>query len=213
MAPPPWQGHDAEAFVKAVIKAEAVPLAIKPLTLDLLITTYGKNRSLPPRRTELYFEGCRRLCEEPSSSRAESPKVRQRLSTDQRMAIGARLAALTQFSNHSAFWMGPEAGVEPQDIGIQTTIGGTEGSSETEVTVDLTSVREVLDTGLFSSPGLNRQGWRHQTYAEYLAAFYLQSNEVKLDNLRRLFLHPDGSNKIIPQLRETAAWLAGHQQP
>lgn len=201
-------GLDAEAFVTAVIQAEAVPLAIKPVTLDLLIAAFVKNGTLPARRTELYREGCRRLCEEPSASRAESSKARQRLSTGQRMAIAGRLAALSQFSNHSAFWMGTEAGVESQDIAIEAAIGGTEGLSETEVTVDLNSVREVLDTGLFSSAALSRQGWRHQTYAEYLAAFYLYSNKVTLDRLRPLFLHPDGSNKVIPQLRETAAWLA-----
>ena len=34
-------------------------------------------------------------------------------------------------------------------------------------------VREVLDTGLFSSRGDQRMGWAHQGYGEFLAALYL----------------------------------------
>jgi hypothetical protein len=39
-------------------------------------------------------------------------------------------------------------------------------------------VREVLDTGLFSSRGGVRLGWAHQSYAEFLAALYLVEKNV-----------------------------------
>ena len=201
-------GLDAESFVKALILSDVVPLAIKPVTLEFLLTTFSKNGTFPSRRTELYLEGCRRLCEESSESRNDSPKARPRLSTSQRMAVASRLASLSQLSNHSGFWMGRQAGLEPQDLAIELAVGGTEGFDATEITVDINGIREVLDTGLFSSSALSRQNWRHQTYAEYLAAFYLNTNEVDPGRLRSLFMHPDGSNKVIPQLRETASWLA-----
>lgn len=200
-------GLDAEAFVTDLIRAEVVPLAIKPVTLELLMATFAENKSLPARRAGLYSQGCRRLCEAPSPHRTESPNVRGRLSPGQRMAIAGRLAALSQFSNRSAFWTGPESGIEPQDIALEAVIGGSEGRNETEATVDMIGVREALDTGLFSPVALNRHGWRHQSYSEYLAAFHLHENKVPLDRLRTLFLHPDGSNRVIPQLRETATWL------
>ena len=32
---------------------------------------------------------------------------------------------------------------------------------------------ETLDTGLFSSRGIDQMGWAHQTYAEFLAARFV----------------------------------------
>ena len=34
-------------------------------------------------------------------------------------------------------------------------------------------VLETLDTGLFSSRGIDQMGWAHQTYAEFLAARFV----------------------------------------
>ena len=75
--------------------------------------------------------------------------------------------------------------------------------------IDRKVIEEVLDTGLFSSRGLNRMGWAHQTYAEFLAAWYLFHHEVPMTKINTLILssqEPD--RKLIPQLHETAAWLA-----
>jgi predicted NACHT family NTPase len=200
---------DPLLFIDAIIRRDVVPLAIKPVTLEFLIGAFAKGGSLPASRAELYFEGCKRLCEEPNRHRWDSPVGRGKLAADQRLAIAARLAAVTQLSNRAAIWIGPEAGLEAEDVPQESLIGATEGVLSSEVAVDLTAVREVLGTGLFSSRGLSRQGWRHQTFAEYLAAYYLNVNRNPLERLRRVILHPDGSGKVIPQLRETAAWLAG----
>jgi hypothetical protein len=63
-----------------------------------------------------------------------------------------------------------------------------------------------MNTGLFSSRGLPRIGWAHQTYAEFLAAKFLVDSELSPDRMMSLLLGGDG--KVVPQLRETAAWLA-----
>ena len=62
---------ESNEFLSAIDLAEAVPLAIKPITLNFLLNLYRKNQSFPKTRTELYLEGCRRLCErkQPISSR------------------------------------------------------------------------------------------------------------------------------------------------
>lgn len=49
-------------------------------------------------------------------------------------------------------------------------------------------------------------GWAHQTYAEFLAAWYLKHHDLKFSQILSLIYHPDG--RVIPQLQETTAWLA-----
>ena len=56
-----------------------------------------------------------------------------------------------------------------EDITVSEMCGGKESYNGQEIEVSEAAIREVLDTGLFSSRGPNRIGWAHQTYAEYLA--------------------------------------------
>ncbi len=65
-----------------------------------------------------------------------------------------------------------------------------------------------METGLFRSAGPHRIAFSHQTYSEYLAAQYLVDHRLPVPEILRLILHADGSGKVVPQLRETAAWLA-----
>jgi hypothetical protein len=53
-------------------------------------------------------------------------------------------------------------------------------------------------------------GWAHQTYAEFLAAHYLQQHHTSPPQIMSLLVHAgDADGKIVPQLQETAAWVAG----
>jgi len=196
-------------FMETILDQDLVALAIIPVTLKFLISSFARGGALPASRVKLYFDGLTHLCEEQNPHRRATPAGRGKLTANQRMAVAARIAAVTQFSNRSAIWMGTSTNLEPEDVLLGSMVGGTDGSGTSEVTVDLPALREVLDTGLFSSRNVDRQGWRHQTYAEYLAAFYLESRSIDPARLRSIILHPDGSGKVIPQLRETAAWLAG----
>ena len=107
-----------------------------------------------------------------------------------------------------AVWIGLDEGLQPEDLAIESLVGGAESDAQHEIAVNVATIREALGSGLFLSRGLGRQGWQHQTYAEYLAAFYLKAHDVSSDTLRSLLLHPDGSGKVIPQLRELAVWLS-----
>jgi hypothetical protein len=52
-------------------------------------------------------------------------------------------------------------------------------------------------------------GWAHQTYAEFLAAWYLVRHEVPATKINTLiFSSQEPDRKLIPQLHETVAWLA-----
>jgi hypothetical protein len=198
-----------EDFLNAIRDMDVSPLAIRPVTLRFLMRAYGKRKSFPTGRSALYTEGCKLLCEEHSESRRDSLKGRGALSADQRFQVASRLAAVTQFSNLSAIWTGSRAGdLQPEDVPVDCVVGGTEGRLSAETKIDVSAVSETLDTGLFSARGRNRLGWAHRTYEEFLGASYLLDRNVAAARILQLVLHPDGSRKVVPQLRETAAWLA-----
>lgn len=201
-------GVDPEVFLRGVHEAEAVPLAIKPVTLEFLLESYGKSGGLPSRQTELYLDGCRRLCEERNENRVETGRAGE-LSADQRLAVAARIAAVTTFSNKYAVWTGLErVNLGEDDVIVRELAGGTEAGGEDEFPVGEDAVKETLGTGLFSARGPERLGWAHQTYAEFLAARYLMQRGVGMEQAMSLISHPDEQGRLVPQLHETAAWLA-----
>ena len=202
-----------EAFLEEINRKNVVPLAIKPITLEFLIKTYRSyDGKFPPnqRLHELYLEGCLWLCEERNKSRISS-KLKGNLKRQQRLIVAARIAAITIFGNKFAIWTGIQSDVPDDDVLIEKICHGTESVDGREFEINEEAVEEVLDTGLFSSRGeLSRMGWAHQTYAEFLAAWYLRQRQIELSQILKLIVHPDDSDsKIIPQLHETAAWLAG----
>ena len=199
-----------DVFLQEIDQKEIVPLAIKPVTLNFLINIYLKKGHLPLTQSELYLQGCRLLCEETNESRRDA-RLTGSFSIEQRLTISLRLAAITIFSNRYAIWTGVNRGDVPdEDITIQELCGGNEGIDGVQFQVTENAIKETLGTGLFSSRGPNRMGWAHQTYAEFLAAMYLIKHEMTNAQIMSLFVHPgDPENKLVPQLHETAAWLAG----
>ncbi|MGE0821978.1 MAG: NACHT domain-containing NTPase [Candidatus Binatia bacterium] len=196
-------------FLSAIDRAEIVPLATKPITLNFLLNLYRKNQSFPKTRTELYQDGCRLLCEEPNPDRRET-RLTGNLSAEQRLLVAARIAAVTIFTNRYAVWNDVDRGDIPdEDVAIRDLAGGKEKAQDNEFEVSEEAVKEALKTGLFSVRGANCLGWAHQTYAEFLAAYYLVQSGMLTSQMMSLIVHPgDQEGKLVPQLHETAAWLA-----
>ena len=203
-------GLSADTFLTEVDKRDVVPLAIKPVTLRFLLNTYRRHGQFPSSQADLYLEGCSRLCEETNESRRAAQRTGT-LSAHQRLAVAARIAALTIFANRYAIWTSFDTGDVPaEDLKISDLCGGKESINDEEVGVTEIVIREVLDTGLFSSRGPHRMGWAHQTYAEFLAAKYLLQRKMTPAQVISLIVHPgDADKKLVPQLHQTAAWLAG----
>lgn len=206
------EGIDPDAFLQEVQNKNIMPLAIKPVTLKFLLNTYRRNSGQFPanqRLHELYLDGCRCLCEETNESRLAS-KLKGKLNSEQRLIVAARIAAVTIFANRFAIWTGIDLGDVPnEDVLLRKLCQGSESVDGKEFEVTEEVIEEVLDTGLFSSRGLHRMGWGHQTYAEFLAAWYLVQHQTSLSRIMKLIVSsedPDG--KLVPQLHETAAWLA-----
>ncbi|HPA19141.1 MAG TPA: hypothetical protein PLU30_15450 [Verrucomicrobiae bacterium] len=199
-------GLDGERFLEQIEQRQALPLALKPITLDFLLKTFQRDASLPTSQRELYEEGCRRLCEEPTRGRFGA-HLTGRLAPAQRLEVAKHLAAATILCNRAAIWLGP--GEAPaNDVSIDD-LCATQPPGCT-IPWDSAAIRETLDTALFSSQGPDRVGWDHQTYGEFLAAGWLSNSGLTHEQVWSLLAPPaDGSRKLIPQLRETAAWLAG----
>ncbi|MBE9189638.1 hypothetical protein IQ230_04515 [Gloeocapsopsis crepidinum LEGE 06123] len=206
------EGFSPDDFLKEIGQKDVVPLAIKPITLRFLLNTYRRHNGQFPSNQkiyELYLEGCQLLCQEVSESRQASNR-KGNLDADQRLIVAARIAAIAVFANRFAVWTGINQGNVPtEDVLVQTLCLGYENANGREFEITRVAIEEVLDTGLFSSRGLHRMGWAHQTYAEFLAAWYLVQHEIPLAQITKLiFSSEDPDHKLIPQLHETAAWLA-----
>jgi len=203
-------GLDPNIFLNEVDRTEVVPLAIKPITLDFLINTYRRSGRFPSTQAGLYLQGCELLCEETSESRRDARRVGI-YTAKQRMVMAARIAALIILANRYAIWTDIDQGDVPdEDAKIQKLSGGSERVDGDEFKVSEVAIRETLGTGLFSSRGPNRLGFAHQTYAEFLTSHYLVQRQMTIPQIMSLLIHAgDPDKKLVPQLHETAAWLAG----
>ncbi len=195
---------DPEAFLREVDRVAAVPFAIKPVTLTLLLNTYRRQGTLPSTQREVYERGCTLFCEETNPRRQESG-LTGNFTPEQRLRAAERLAAVTIFANRYAVWTGADRGDVPEaDITLHTCAG--EVGPEEHFTEP--ALKEALATGLFSARGAQELGWAHQTYAEFLAACFL-TRFMSVEQILSLIRHPDDPRgKLIPQLYETAAWIA-----
>lgn len=206
------EGFSPNDFLNEVAQKDVVPLAVKPITLKFLLNIYRKHGGqFPPnqKRHELYFEGCKLLCEEVNESRHASGDTGN-LDSNQRLIVAARIAAVTTFTNRFGVCTGIDQGsMFPEDILLQKLCFSDEEANGRNFEITRKVIEEVLDTGLFLSRGPNRMGWTHQTYAEFLAAWYLVQHEATLEKIKEIFCSSEVLGyQLIPQLYETAGWLA-----
>jgi predicted NACHT family NTPase len=190
---------DADDFLNEVERKGVVPFAVKPITLKFLLNIFQKHHGqFPPEQklVDLYLAGCKALCEEQNSSRRASKRT-GKLKVEQRLIVAARIAVVTIFANRFAVWTETDLGDVPTEDVLLEELCGNEARD---------TIEEVLDTGLFSSRGFSRMGWAHQTYAGFLAAWYLTQRNFEPNQILTLIIHPD--HRVVPQLQETATWLA-----
>jgi hypothetical protein len=201
---------DADRFIQQVIEREVVPFAIKPLTLELLLRVWKAGEgSLPATQSRIYERGCLELCSESNPDR-DTPQTRRELSAEQRLAVATQIAAATVFCKRSAIWTGtkPSQMLETDVSRFELAYGSVQANGQ-EIPVSDKAARESLDTGLFTARGPDRLGWAHQTYAEYLAARFLQQQRLTSKQTLDLILHPnDPDRKLVPQLQDVAGWIA-----
>ena len=201
---------DSEKFLAEIYNKSATALASRPVTLQLLLNLFRKNSSFPNTQTELYEKGCLNYCEENNERRKATKRIGN-LTPEQRLIIASRIAALMIFGNKSSIWIGGTTGeAESSDILISELSEYSErrkDNSEFQISQD--DVKEVIfDTGLFTGNGHNRSKFSHQTFAEFLASWYLEYKKIPDEVVIKII----GEEYLYPQLYETSAWTA-NQRP
>lgn len=204
-------GLDPKAFVRDLVERDIVGLAIKPVTLNMLLDLANDHGRLPRSQLEVYERGLLRLVTEPAERRDRDPATKGRLSPGERLAVARRIAGATILTGRTAIRTDDSARPSADVVTVAQLAGGTEVNFElavpTRFDVSEDAVREVLNTGLFSARGEDL-GWAHQTYGECLAAGYLTSTDMPIGQQLTLLVADVDDQRIVPQLRDVAAWAA-----
>jgi len=199
-------GIDGDALISAAVECGAGVLANVPLTLELLVRTFRQHEGLGAAPDELFARGVLQLVDEHDEERAI---VDDESTSDQRLAIAARIAARLMLSGRRTIWRGPALDSGEDDVTADLLVGGEEQTDGHAFDVTKRMVAATLATGLFTGRGANRLAFRHGSFAAFLAARYLVRRNVPTAQLHALFLAAGGGTaRVIPtSLRETAAWL------
>lgn len=203
---------DPAAFLEEVARIGAQVLASRPLTLRLLMDAYRSAGELPQRPSALYETGLLAMCDEWNRTRRDAGATAS-LSPRELYVTARAMAAATTFGGASAFWTGPGPRLDTTsargDV-VEATLTPDSLASMVEhlddrvIAVTGPGILEVLRTSLFSGSGPNRMGWTHATFADYLAAAWLQSQNLTKSQVASLLLSGDG--QVFPQVRRCASW-------
>jgi len=192
---------DWEAFWSEIREKDIGPFAANPITLRLLLAQYIRNQQLPSKRHEIYEKGCQELCVEGK----ERHKQKDDLKAEQRFEVAARMAACMVFANHQSILVTEGASVSggTDDSLVLSDITDPPGTICIEtLPVYRDAAIEALETALFN--GSVSKTWAHRTFAEFLAAWYVDHRLDEQQIKELLFLN----DRVVPQLREVGAWLA-----
>lgn len=203
-----------EQILTAVENAHLVPLAARPLTLDLISGAIRKepDKSLPSSAAELYDKGLLALADETSAVRRDA--WANRIGPATRLKAAKRLAALSIFGGHPTIWMGSAGGGD--------TNSNAPARTNDLMLADLTTpppswddsvpwphteetLQQTVRSGFFTGAGDHRVSWAHATFADYLTARWIIESNLADQQVRSLVLTTDG--RIHRRFRQLAAWL------
>ncbi|MFI5779592.1 NACHT domain-containing protein [Nocardia sp. NPDC051570] len=184
----------ASDFLIAVENANAVPLASRPLTLNMLARTYKSDRGLPGKASELYRRGLLALCDEHDPGRRDNGAIRT-VSPSEILKAAKWIAALSVFRQRPTIWRGYVSEASDSDL------------TDDECATDdyYPAIQAALGTALFSEAGAHRAGWAHSTFMDFLAAQWVIDNSLEKHQVRSLLCFDERS--IYPQTSMVAAWL------
>lgn len=196
-------------FLAEVKEREVNAFAAHPITLRMLLATAKEGGPLGRDRAEIYQKGCALLCRDYHQDEKGRPRL---VSTvQQRLACASYLAASGVLSNRYLIFGSSErrpdeegGSIAAQDVLFQRTLLP---GADIEITREI--LAETLQTGLFDVQAGDLFSWRHQSYAEYLAASYLQLRQIPaVELVQSLCDTSSGLPRLWPQVEETACWLA-----
>ncbi len=189
---------EPDRFVDAIVRAHLGRLSASPMQLRRTARHWQGTGRLPESHAEsIRFETVRLLSEQnPAFPLPE-------LAADRRFRLAGRLGAISVFCGVAAFatTAGPMGGTVPvQDL------PSTPEPDEPGTRISPVQLATVLNSALFEAAPDAAVMFRHQQYAEYLAADYLCQRRITRAQLPALFGTIDG---LLPgPLVGVAAWLA-----
>lgn len=191
---------DAEGFLNTVTERNVEQLAALPVTLRFMLGLFKENR-LPKLRTEIFEQGLELLCED--SPERQSTGVKSQIPASDRFRTATKIAVGYVLQGCNSVWLGPR---------VQCPIGLFDARQVTckELGQEISdeAVKETLElTGIFARVDGKHFQFASRTFAEFLAAWYIAKSAVPTSQKLKVLLHPD-SQRLIPDLHETAAWLA-----
>jgi hypothetical protein len=177
----------------------------------MLLNVFRQDSELPKQQVQLYRRGLLASIEEANDARRQSLQT-WRLDLRSKLIVAARIAASCLFSNRSEIWIGHQSQVAPiRAVVLSEIAGGYEPSLLSSFHVGEAELREALLTSLFVPIGTNLFGWTHQTFAEFLSAYYLVEHHLTAEELLDFLRSGEATGRIPPQLIEVAAWAASMQ--
>lgn len=207
--------EDGNAFLKAVQEAGAGPFAASPLTLEALLSRYKRHKEILTSRTELFEEYCRRLSTEENKDRKAEDEIGI-LEPVQRVDLLSRIAALMIFGQRIQLSLDQITSNAADEIADHAAVlfvneVRLENSADSTDFPDPT-FREIRDavrhSGLLRGYDEGRTfRWRHQSYAEYLAARFIDKYEFSLPQIRSV-LENEYDQAVAPSYQNVAGWLA-----
>jgi hypothetical protein len=201
-------GVQAPEFLNEITRLNAVPFARKPPTLIYLLQIAARGEALPATHWDLYEKGCIVGCQEYNDSRIAAHKT-PKLTPEQHIKVASRIAALSILTDRPEIAYEPSLNAHRTVVTLEEIVGGEERVAGLSFIIDKNAVAEILDSPLFVATGPGTLRWETRNVAEFLAARYLTSHRFSSTNIIRLLVHPSTeSQELVPQLHNTAVWLA-----
>lgn len=199
-------GGDPDAFIECVLERDVVPLAIQPIALHFLIRQFLTGGTLPRSKVHLFSEGMLILSDEEATWQRGG--IRPNADGLRRRAIAARTAAIGAFTNREVVSEASSPSADTLPVGI--LVAASERVDGATYHLDIDAVKDCLVGAALFSPGAEPATyvWSHQTYREFLAAWYLAHRELSPDTIESLYFGNGTISRIPGPLREIAAWHA-----
>jgi hypothetical protein len=194
-------GAEPGQFIDALLRADLGRLAASPMRLGAAARQWVTTGELPgSQASAIRFEVEQLLGE-------ADPGRRPSLSADRRLRLSARLGAVAVFSGVTRFTRAPGAAA---GVMAACDLPSDPEPEEPGMPVTPAQYEEVLGTDVFDAAPDATVSFRHQMYADYLAAEYLIQRQVTRPQLSALLgVNTDG---LLPgAMAGVAAWITALQ--
>lgn len=195
-------GTDPDEFLDALVRANLGRLAASPMRLRAAAEQWISTGELPDSQVSaIRFEVGQLLTE------TDRGRQQPSLPGDRRFRMAARLGAMTAFSGVTRFTRSAAAG---RGVLAASELPSVPEPEEPGTPVTPAQYEEVLGTDLFDAAPDATVSFRHQQYAEYLAAAYLVHRRIIRPQLAALLgVQVDG---LLPgPMVGITAWLTALQ--